>query len=174
MKKITLLLILLTSTIYSQKYIDTLYNFRLNENKIIWQKVFETKEKDLQNTFRKKVITNIKLENLQEIDNIISFSVIEDIIDFKKYGGKWGSTAIFVQYPNNYLVVIDFKHQKYRVTIKAISLKSEIQYMATDLKDYVIKKNKIKNSKTNNKGLNYYNKHFIAKFTLKNSTNSDW
>ena len=151
-----------------------MFNFKLNDNKIIWQKVFETKEKDLQNTFRKKVITNIKLENLQEIDNIISFSVVEDKIDYKKYGGKWGTTAIFVQYPNNYLVVINFKNQKYRVTIKTISLVSEVQYMATDLKDYVIRKDKIKNSKTNNKALNYYNKHFTEKFTLKEITNSDW
>ena len=46
--------------------------------------------------------------------------------------------------------------------------------MATDLEDYVIKKNKIKKSKTNNKDLNYYNKHFKEKFTLKKNTNNDW
>jgi hypothetical protein len=89
MKKITIILFLLTSSVYGQKFLDSLYTFKVVDNsKIIWQKVFTSEIDDLQNTFKKEVISNLKLENLQEIDNLISFSVKEENVDFKRYGGS--------------------------------------------------------------------------------------
>ena len=175
MKKITLVLTLLTSTIFSQKYIDTLYNFKVIDGNIIWQKVIESEEKNLQETFRKKVITNIKFEDFQEVDNIISFNVVDDIINFKKYGGKLMFTSFHVQEPKNYHVVIDFKENKYRITIKQITVNFENTGLGkSKIEDFVTKKNKIKNSKTTRKDLNYYQKHFLEKFSLAEKTDNDW
>jgi len=173
MKKLTIVIILIASNTFSQKYIDTLYHFKVEKNDITWQKVFENSLPDLQKTFIKQTMTNLKFDSLQEIDETISFSVKDDIVDFKKYGGKWGTTAIFIQYPINYLVVIDFKENKYRVTIKSINLKSEIRYMATDLNDYILKQGKIKNTNTLNTGLSYYDQHFTEKFTI-TTKKDDW
>lgn len=172
-KNILLLAILITQNIFSQNQTDTLHNFKVEDNVLIWQKVFETNLKEKEKTFITKIITHFKYNNLQEIDNIISFSVSDDTIDYKKYGGKWGTTAIFVQYPNNYLVVVDFKESKYRITIKNINLSSNNRNLATNLEDYVLRNNQIKNSKTFNKALDYYNKHFTEKFTI-TTKKDDW
>jgi hypothetical protein len=175
MKKITIILFLLTSSVYGQKFLDSLYTFKVVDNsKIIWQKVFTSEIDDLQNTFKKEVISNLKLENLQEIDNLISFSVKEENVDFKRYGGSWGSTAIFLQYPQSFLVVIDFKNKKYRVTIKSIEVDFTSANLGTNnLEDIILSKGKFKNNESTKKNLSYYHRHFTDKFTIK-VKNDDW
>lgn len=172
MKKIILLFFISTS-IYSQKYLDNLYNFKIEKNKLVWQKVFNIKT--TKKSFVKQTITNLKYENLQELDNTISFSVYNDIIDFKKYGGKAMFTTFHVQEPKEYLVVIDFKEDKYRVTIKQITV-DYVNSLKTKapLDELIIKNNKIKNSKRNRKDLMYYQKHFIEKFTITETKKEDW
>lgn len=86
-------------------------------------------------------------------------------------GGKWGNTALFVQYPQNYLVIVDFKDKRYRVTIKSIESDSSMAGVGKlELSSIVIKRKmgKIKNNKTNSKALKYYDLHFIEKFEIKN------
>lgn len=174
-KKIILLTITLLSTYcFSQKYVDTLYNFKVDNGNIIWQKVFETKEFNPKKQFIKQTITNLKFNNLQEIDNSISFSVTEDYIDFKKYGGSAFTTTFHVQEPKEYLAVIDFKKNKYRVTIKQITVDYINSFKhKSPLSDVIIKKKKIRNNKRNKKDLNYYQKHFIEQFTIK-AKKDDW
>lgn len=176
MKKTALLILFISfsSSLFSQKYVDSLYNFKVVDSEIIWQKVFKSKIKDLKTSFKKSVITNIKLENLQEIEDIISFNVLNDMIDFKKYGGKTMTTTFHVQEPKEYLVVINFKPNKYRVTIKQIT----VNFVKTKLgpssfEELFIRKNQIKNNKRNKKDLLYYEKHFTEKFKLK-ETKDDW
>tara|TARA_R110001632_G_scaffold137804_2_gene253430 strand:- start:18634 stop:19158 length:525 start_codon:yes stop_codon:yes gene_type:complete len=174
MKKILLLLLLTSASVYSQKYVDSIYNFKIEEGNIIWQKVFKSDVKELQKTFIKKTITNIKLENLQEIDQTISFNVVDDMIDFKKYGGKTMTTSFHVLGPKNYLVVIDFKEKKYRVTIKQISIDLRSNRLGiSTFEDLFYRKKKIKNTKTSQKDLKYYHRHFIEKFTITDKKD-DW
>ena len=176
-KKITLLLFLLGIPIlsFSQKLVDTLYTFRVVDNsQIVWQKVFSSDIDDLQNSFKKEVVTNLQLENLQELGNTISFTVKNENIDFKKYGGTWGGTAAFIKYPHNFLVVIDFKENRYRVTIKLIKIDFSSEDLGIiDLETFLLKKGKLKNNKLSKVSLSYYHKHFSDKFTLK-QINDDW
>ena len=104
MKKLTIILLLLTSSAFGQKLVDSLFTFKVMDNEVIWQKIFTSEVEDLQNAFKKEVVTNMQLENLQEIGNTISFNVKGENIDFKKYGGTWGGTAIFLQYPQTLLL----------------------------------------------------------------------
>jgi len=174
MKKLTIVLLLLTSSVFGQKLVDSLYTFKVVDSEIVWQKIFTSDEDDLQNTFRKQVVTNLQLENLQEIGSTMSFVVKDEKIDFKKYGGTWGGTATFLQYPQNFLVVIDFKDNRYRVTIKTIKVDfSSVDLGINKLDDFILKKGKFKNTKYIKKSLSYYHRHFTEKFTLKQK-NDDW
>ena len=174
MKKIIILFLLITGSVYSQKFVDSLFTFKVVDNEIIWQKIFTSEVESLQNTFRKQVVTNLQLENLQEIGGTMSFVVKDEKIDFKKYGGTWGGTATYLQYPQSFLVVIEFKDSRYRVTIKSIKVDfSSANLGISKLDDIILKKGKFKNTKYVKKSLSYYHRHFTEKFTLKQK-NDDW
>ena len=176
MKKALFFLLIIASSnnLFSQKYVDSLYSFKAVDGNIIWQKVFTSNSKDLKKAFRKSVITNLKFENLQEIDDTFSFSVNNDMIDFKKYGGKTMTTTFHVQEPKDYLVVIDFKKNKYRVSIKSISVNFEKSNQGVfSFEELICRKKSIKNNKRNKKDLLYYEKHFTEKFTITDKKD-DW
>jgi hypothetical protein len=175
MKKLTIILLLLTSSAFGQKLVDSLFTFKVMDNEVIWQKIFTSEVEDLQNAFKKEVVTNMQLENLQEIGNTISFNVKGENIDFKKYGGTWGGTAIFLQYPQNFLVVIDFKDNRYRVSVKSIKIDFSSSGVdgINNLEDYILKKGKFKNTKYLKKMLGYCHRHYTSKFTIK-VKNDDW
>lgn len=173
MKKITLILILLTSTIYSQKYIDTLYNFKAIEGSIIWQKVFENEEKELQQAFKQNVLNKTKTTNLIELETSISYNIEKDIINIKKYGGSSLFSAFFIQEENNYFVNIDFKDQKYRVTIRNFTSSTTSATLKINLEQYILRKKKMKNNKFNKKNLKIYDDYFTDKFTI-NTKKDDW
>lgn len=91
MKKVFLIsTILFGQFIFGQKYLDTLYNFKIENGELIWQKVFSSENDNVKDLFIKSVVTNIKKKDLQELDKTISFEVIGDEVDFKKYGGEMG------------------------------------------------------------------------------------
>lgn len=181
MKKIILLLLLFSINCFSQtKQPET--NFYLENGKVYWQNIYEVPGKnidDLIQYFRKEVLTDIKQDNFQIIDNTISFVIDNDKVNFKKYGGTTMGTAIFIQHYYKYLVVIDFKEEKYRVTVKDIFLDNK-NIMVRDsgnFEEYITKK---KNTEftTNSitiKGLQYFHKDFLNKFNINTeSKKNDW
>lgn len=181
MKKIILFLLLFSINCFSQtKQPET--NFYLENGKVYWQNIYEVPGKnidDLIQYFRKEVLTDIKQDNFQIIDNTISFVIDNDKVNFKKYGGTTMGTAIFIQYYYKYLVVIDFKEEKYRVTVKDIFLDNK-NIMVRDsgnFEEYITKK---KNTEftTNSiaiKGLQYFHKDFLNKFNINTeSKKNDW
>ncbi len=161
----------------SQKYLDTLEGFKFEGDELVWQKVFDSiKHNDTQRLFKKSAITNLKKNNLLEIDSTITFEVNNDEIEFRKYGGKWGNTPIFVQYPQDYLVIAEFKKGKYRITIKSIeSDMSEAGAGKSELNDllHVTKNKQFRNNKYNKKVLRYYNLTFISRYKIK-IEKDDW
>jgi hypothetical protein len=159
--------------------------FYLENNKVYWQHIYEVPNKNTEELikyFQKEVMNNIKLDNFQLLDNTISFEINDDKINFKKYGGTTMGTVMFIMDYYKYLVVIDFKDEKYRVTIKDIFIDNK--YFGTSihsfgyLEEYITKK---KNTlfTTNNVttvGLGYNDKYFLEKFeiNLNESTKKDW
>lgn len=181
MKKIILLLLIGFSGYCQTKQNDT--DFYLENGKVYWQHIYEVPGKnteDLIKYFEKEVMINIKLDNFQIIENTASFTINDDKINYKKYGGTTMGTAMFVLDYYKYLVVIDFKDQKYRVTIKDIFIESKLYTAQSSgyIEEYITKK---KNTlfTTNNlavTGITYIHKHFLEKFE-RNSTDStkkDW
>lgn len=152
---------------HGQKYIDTLYSFKIEDSKLIWQKIYKSKT-NAKKGFKLSVLSSVNKRNLIELDNVISFEVSEDKFDYRKYGGKWGNTPIYAQRPMRYLVVVEFKPNKYRVTLKSIEIIFPPNIGNSYLQDIVVKRkiNKIKNNSTHKKPLQYYDLHFSSQFLV--------
>ena len=168
MKKIFLLFIITSNSMFCQKYIDTLYNFKATEGSIVWQKVFENDQKELKKVFKQNILNKTKATNLMELETSISYNIESDLINIKKHGGSLLFSAFFIQEENNYFVNIDFKDQKYRVTIRNFTSSATSATVKISLEDYILSKNKMKNNKFNKKNLKIYDDYFTDKFTITN------
>jgi len=181
MRTIFLLLFVVSVTCFSQeKHSDT--DFYLLDKEVYWMHVYENdslKKDELIKYFQKEVLTNIKQDNFQIIDNTISFKINDDKVDFKKYGGTSMGTAFIAQLYLTYLVVIDFKDYRYKVTIKDIFLDNKAigsGSLTGEFHEFVLKNKNTEFLKSNTitKGLIYDHKHFLEKFTINKSKDSNW
>lgn len=172
MKNYTVLFLFISVNIFSQKAVDSLYNFKITEGSLIWQKVFESPTKDSKNDFKTLVLNKIKSTNLKETPENISFSIEKETINFVKYGGSGMFTAFFLQDINNYFVSCDFKDNKYRITVSNITSGPAEKNESINLERYILSKGKIKNNNFNQKNLLIYQKYFEELFTVK--TNKGW
>lgn len=182
MKKITLLLLIGFSSFAQIKHPET--DFYLENSKIYWQHVYDVPGKNIDELikyFEKEVMINFKQDNFQNIDNTISFTINDDKINFKKYGGTTMGSILFIQDYFKYLVVIDFKEEKYRVTVKEIFIDNKIYNVAHSagyLEEYVTKKKQtlFTTNSLATTGLIYNHKYFLEKFerNMNDSIKKDW
>lgn len=184
MKKIILLLLISFNGFSQIKHPES--DFNLFEQKVYWEHIYNVPGKNIEELikyFQKDVLQSLSNNNLQIIDNSLSFSVNNDVVDYKKYGGTTMGTAIFVSYPMNYIVVVDFKDEKYKVVVKEITITGNIITLAgtmistDDITEYFTKKKKtvFAASSNMNSNISYYDKHFLDKFTIKNNpVSKDW
>lgn len=182
--KTTILLFFIYLTAFSQtKHTDT--DFFLNDSKMYWQHIYELPNKTTEEAikyFQKEVLSNFKQDNFQILDNTVSFEITDDKVNFKKYGGTAMGTAFLTQLYMNYLVVIDFKEDKYRVTVKEIFLDNKSYgtgRMSGDISEFCTKKQAtlFMTGKTVTTGLTYNDKHFLEKFNIEKSqpnSTKDW
>lgn len=122
--KIKLVIILLFTIfgIQSQTKHES-FNFYIEETEAYWQKTYDSPGstiEDLVKNFESYVIKSMKTENLRYSENSLSFFVTESKINLKDFNRKSMTTSIFVQSWQSYLCVVDFKDNKYRVTLKEI------------------------------------------------------
>lgn len=182
MKKILLIFLIGFSGIAQIKHPET--DFKLFEQKVYWEHIYNAPGKNINELityFEKEVAQSLTKSNLQIIDSSLSFTINNDFIDFKKYGGTTMGTAIFLRLPMTYIVIVDFKDEKYKVLIKEITLTDDIslpQYPRdVDITGYFTKKKKSEfgTSSLTNTSIGYYHKYFTDKFAIKNNpTNKDW
>ena len=177
MKKIILFLLISLNGFSQIKYPDT--DFNLFEQKVYWEHIYNIPGKnvdELINYFQKDVAQSLSKNNLQIIDNTLSFNVNNDYIDFKKYGGSIFGTPPFVRSPMNYIVIVDFKNEKYKIMIKEINI-TDFSYRRNDVTEYFTQKNKSEFRTTSiiKTSITYYQKHFSDKFIITNTpTNKGW
>ncbi|MFH6966447.1 hypothetical protein [Flavobacterium sp. FlaQc-28] len=150
-----------------------------------WQHIYELPNKNTEEAikyFQKEVLSNFKQDNFQILDNTISFEISDDKVNFKKYGGTNMGTAFLAQLYMKYLVVIDFKKDKYRVTVKEIFLDNKLYgpgRMSGDISEFCTKKDVtlFMTGKNITTGLTYNDKHFLEKFNIdltQTTNNKDW
>jgi len=177
MKKIILFLLISFNGFSQIKYPDT--DFNLFEQKVYWEHIYNIPGKnvdELINYFQKEVAQSLSKNNLQIIDNTLSFTVNNDFVDFKKYGGSIFGTATFLRFPMNYIVIVDFKNEKYKIMIKEINI-TDISNRSNDVTEYFTQKNKSEFRTTSiiKTSITYYQKYFSDKFIITNTpTNKDW
>ncbi len=172
-KKVLLILFISFSVnIFSQKYVDSLYNFKVDNESIIWQKVFKNKDLD-------KIKTRIKTQEftnkLKEVDS--SFSGRSN-----KYNKRVvKNSPYFATFGFDAFLKIEFKPNKYRVTISDIVFDGPVlKVFSTEQKqDYplnlnVLRKKRIKNSKRNNNVLKKLDSILNSKFIITKTKQDDW
>ena len=176
MKKLLLLLLITINCFSQEKHPDT--DFFINNRKIYWEHVFNFPNKDsisLIKAFKKEILLSIKIENLIESENVISFQISDDMPNFRKYGGTLMGTPFIAQMYMKYLVSVEFKNEKYRVTIKEILLTNKSNI--TEFLEYFVSSSSYKNFKNSgilSRGLSYDEKHFIEKFSINNEVKKQW
>ena len=161
MKKFLLLLLVnLATSVYSQ---DTFLNFKIFNDRIIWQKVYETSFSTQEVIDYFKIFGNISIAEQTESRIIGSSS-----------GSKIGNTIFDDDLA--YKVIIDLKDKKYRVTILDIQFTKGGGIMidgwgntgnrSSIIDNKYIKDNKFKNS-FSREGSESLDKFFIDKFSVK-------
>ena len=133
--------------------------------------VFEEGTQDrIINEFTKQIIIKKGGGDLILLQNILSFKVDNDIVDFRKYGETLTSTMTFLQFPINYQVVVEFQKNSYKIkvmNIRATTNESNTGFSTFDILITRKQRSIFAKSKLIQRNLNLLNSYFIDKFSLK-------
>ena len=139
MKKIltTLLIIIVSYTSYSQEGINSVENFVIENNGVVYKKIF-----DLPNQSETELKKNI-LSFISKVPNVSNVRVIGDEIfgdisnlkvNYKKYGGSYMSTLILLNHSMFGKLIVQTKDNKYRVLIKDIYFIDDVSLLSLNSK----------------------------------------
>lgn len=156
---------------------ETTNNFKIIDNDIVWQSIFET------NLTFDELIMKLKesdlISGMEIFDNKIIGNLNNINADYKGAGYKSMTAPILLTRSFlTSLVVIDYKEKRYRVTLKRLKTIQKSTDPLTEkgeesyLSDYWIKKNKLRRSFHGavSEILNYT---FIQTFTFPENTEAD-
>lgn len=177
MKKLTILLFFFSVFAFSQN--DTIGYFKTTDGILIWQKVFKTKLS--KNEVMKHFKQSGYFKKIDTFQNSLTTNLKKINMDYKGYGKSEISTAMYIS--RNFLssfVIIDFKENKYRITLKNIELtqkyndglseKNEI----SKLSEFALRRNK-KFKRSFKKSPHKIIEYTLNKiFTIPAKTNNDW
>jgi len=162
-----LFLILLLSPVLSFAQLE---NFSIDNNNVVWQKVFN--DSTSTDHLTKQLKLSGKFINVQNLNNDIEFDFEYTRDDFKIYGYTYMRGAFFISNGGVCKGIIEFKDNKYRVTITRIIVKElKPHFNEAPLSEYAVKKNQFRTEKAITESLIYFDKYFIYLFTPKNT---DW
>lgn len=172
MKIISLLFILFPILIFGQS------NFLIEENQLIWQKVYEVKSSPEE--FKSQLLKNLEFGDIDVTTDQIIATINNLKIDYKGYGASEMFTSMYIPRNNyNALALIEFKENRYRITIKDIMAIADYSDGLTQQGE----KTQLERFAMNRKGLR---KRFIEKdapifnytfenlFKLNQKNNDDW
>lgn len=169
MRKIQFIILLLTFTGNGQNVSKE--NFMLENSQVYWQKVFpreNLRTDSLKTLFEVAVLPKIKHTKLDRKPVQLSFDVEDGAIDYKRYGGRNFSTRVFAKQAHLYHVVVEFKDERYRVTISQIqSISDKVISVNEPIEEAITKKGEtFLQSKLVENGLHIMNLYFTEKFTI--------
>lgn len=120
MRKILIILLFLPLFSFGQE--NPYQYFKLNNGTVSFEKVYEVKDTTVD--IERLLTLNIpKIKNIRDYNKtgeIITARIGEAEIDYKRYGGKWANTWLYVIHPMYADVIIVWKDRKYRVTVSNI------------------------------------------------------
>ena len=174
-------------TLFSVCVLEQTENFFINGSEVYWQKIFESKKdfNEIKEIIKEK--NNVKITEVTE--NKINGELNNFTMNYKKAGYSYMSTPIILNESNKYSAnfTIEFKDNKYRVTVRNVSSKGIDMYsfsgglgissnVSTTLEELALKKGQFKNQfiKTTSKIIDVT---FIDKFDVENiqlKENDNW
>ena len=168
MKLLTFTMLLFAIVLQDEQQIS---NFYLENQSVQYRKVFE-----LNNTSDSVMIKKLNsylptvscLTNIQFNGNVFTGRIENLTVDYKKYGGRWGTTWIALNHPMNGNLTIQVKNNKYRVIISDMEFISTSPYIVYDVNGTVTRKRGTEFSANNTiiQGLDFLDKCFTEKFTI--------
>lgn len=177
MKKVTLVLFLIcsSSTFSQNKALDSILNFKLYKNEIVWQKIFSKTDslqiKELKEQLKSQEFTSNLIHNE---NNIVgrSNNYGKRLVKNSPYYATWGF--------DTYLK-IEFKENRYRITAKDFLFRGPLLnvFGVQKQQDYpliknIVKRNKFKTNKNSKIVLQKLDSILDSKFTIQQHQKEDW
>ncbi len=177
MKILTLTILSLVVLLQDEQQI---HNFYLEKQSVQYKKAFEledTNDSVMVEKLNTYLPTVSGLTNIQYNGNVFTGRIEKLTVDYKKYGGKWGTTWIALNHPMNGNLTIQVKDNRYRVIITDMEFISASPYIVIDVNSAATKKRgtELTTNKTVSQGLEYLDKYFTDKFTItEQQLDDDW
>ena len=167
---VTFLALMSCSVAHSQ--ITSYKNFMIEDREVVYRLVNDTSVSvDVYVQFL-ETLSTVKINQVYDDYIIAEFNNLP--VDFRRYGYKWGNTPILVQtYDTSGKLRIDFKNDKYRITLQGIKLVNEKE--TEDLSFYALrnKKDSFRPAYASHDILGIYDRFFADYFKIK-SVNNNW
>jgi len=166
MKKLSLILLFVSFSIYSQKPTDSLYDFTIENNEIVFKKVYE--------------INGTKSEIEQKLRNFFKEKFGSEGLAFflEKSGQTCDKTVVQLRRSTiDYQVIAQVKDGKYRVTIRPKTIHSPNTYLGDmDFTEFFSKKHrtKFRKGKVILNSMRCLNNYFTNQFDINQYTATDW
>lgn len=120
MKPIALFLMIFPFVVQGQ------YSYlKLENTQVYFERVFEVDSTNASNIETMLLSEVPNLENLNDFKSspgIITATIKDARIDYKKYGGTWVNTVTYLKYPFYGNVTIVWKENRYKVTVSSMSI----------------------------------------------------
>jgi hypothetical protein len=153
------------------------YQYLKLENKQVYFEKVYAKDSLNESSVEKMLIQSIPrlkdLFNFKNENDLITANLKNAEVDFRKYGGHWGNTATFVQYPFSGEVQIIWKDGKYKVSVTNIVF--HVQSLGDTKADEIFTSKKgtvFSEGKNISKAGFYLEQHLSDLFEIK--TKNDW
>jgi hypothetical protein len=186
---ITLTLIIISFLSYSQDDNTSVENFVIENNGVVYKKVFELPNQS-ETELKKNILSFIsKVPNVSNV-RVVGDEIFGDIsnlkVNYKKFGGSYMSTLILLNHSMFGKLIVQTKDKKYRVIIKDIYFIDDVSLLSlnskkemdnrTDFTDFITKnsRSEFRSSNTIIKGIGYMNSYFTEIFTYSNSPKENW
>lgn len=117
MKKLILLLIVIFSPLFSNAQYAWI---KMEKGDVFFEKVYSvdsTDAKQIEQMLMTGVPRAKDVSNFTKTPDMITAEIKNCLVDYKKYGGKWGTTAVYMNHPFFAAVSILWKDNKYKVTV---------------------------------------------------------
>jgi hypothetical protein len=186
---ITLSFIIFSTISYSQEGTNSIENFVIENNGVVYKKVFDIPNQS-EIEIKKNILSFIsKVPNVSNV-KIVGDEIFGDIVNlkvnYKQFGGSYMSTLILLNHSMFGKLIVQTKDNRYRILIKDIYFIDDVSLLSlnskkemdnrTDFTNFITKngRTEFRTSNTIIKGIGYMNSYFSEIFTYSNKPKENW
>jgi hypothetical protein len=123
MKKLFLLTFLLLPAIAFGQAENPYKYLKLDNGSVFFERVYNidsASAQEVESLLISKVPSVKDLSEFSRSSDVITGRLKDCLVDYKRYGGKWGNTLVLLNHPMFASISIVWKENKYRVTVSNI------------------------------------------------------